>query len=106
MEIIGDNNWVVIPDDEGKVGEPIFLAKGSALVTNYDVVKIMKALKTEVINKASEKAMYTELAKDENISKLTADGAYKLKEKIVEKGIKVSKEIQEKIDKAAKLKIP
>ena len=62
MNITGNDNWVCIPNDKGEFSEPIFLAKGSTLTTNYDQIKILRQLISDPINSITEKEAYLSLS--------------------------------------------
>ena len=62
MNITGTDNWVCIPTEKGEFGEPIFLAKGSTLTTNYDQIKVLKSLPVDPINSITEKEVYLSLS--------------------------------------------
>jgi hypothetical protein len=91
MNIIGNDNWVVIPDSEGKFGNPIFLSKGSTLTSNFDEIKVLKNLDVDHLDFSTEKEVYTELVKPTNINLLKNEVVEKLEEKAEELGVTITK---------------
>ena len=61
MNILGNNNWVIIPNENGEFGIPVLLEKGCTVITNYDEIKTLKSLNSDIITKLTEVEIYVEL---------------------------------------------
>ena len=90
MEIQGNNQWVIIPNDKGEYGEPIFLSTGSTLISNYDDIKVLNGLGETELIQPDEKAIYEALIGKQIV--------FESVDKIVEKcsELKISADIETK----------
>jgi hypothetical protein len=62
MDKILNNEWISIPNEKGEFGEPEFIQGICMLTTNYDQIKIMKNLSSNIIIQKTKKLVLSEIS--------------------------------------------